>query len=118
MKRTIAMTVAVLMLVTFTVAATALEQHYSLEGKVLGVDYLARTLTMKTEEPLLPSIFGTSNEYTFTLGEMVNVLMCSQNKTFEDINVGDRVKVIYHETEGNLIADTIVMTTPLIACLE
>ncbi len=117
MKRTFALTAAVLILLPFTVAATALELPYSLQGKVLAVNELTRTLTVKADESPLPATVAPMNNYTFRLGAMTNVLMCDQNKTPGDIKAGDRVEVKYHERKGNLIADTVVITTPLIACL-
>ena len=45
-------------------------------------------------------------------------MLCGQNKTFEDVNVGDRVKVVHREIEGGLVADTVIMTAPIIACPE
>ena len=118
MKSKLILTVAVLVIVSFTVAATAFELPYSLQGKVASIDPIMRTFTMQAYDPLLPSTIGINNEYTFTFGAGANVLLCSQNKTFEDVNVGDRVKVVYHENEGKLIADTIIMTAPIVACLE
>jgi hypothetical protein len=118
MKRTFAMTIAVLIIVSFSTTAMALELPYTLEGKVVSIDPIMRTFTMQTYDPLLPSIIGNNNEYAFTFDAVSNVVLCGQNKTFEDVNVGDMVKVMYHENEGNLIADTIIMTAPIIACLE
>jgi len=96
----------------------ALELPYTLEGKVVSIDPIMRTFTMQTYDPLLPSTVGINNDYTFTFDAGANVMLCGQNKTFEDVNVGDRVKVVYHENEGKLIADTIIMTAPIVACLE
>jgi len=59
-----------------------------------------------------------NSEYTFTFGAGANVVLCGQNKTFEDVNVGDRVKVVHREIEGGLVADTVIMTAPIIACPE
>ena len=118
MKRTFAMTVAVLIIVSFSTIAMALELPYTLKGKVVSIDPIMRTFTVQTYDPLLPSTIGINNDYAFTFGAGANVVLCGQNKTFEDVYVGDRVKVVYHENEGSLVADNIIMTAPIIACLE
>jgi len=90
---------------------------YSLEGKLIAINQLAGTLTVKTDEDLLQSPVETMGEYTFSIDKMTNIQMCNQNEIFRNVKVGDRVKVIYHEKGSSLIADNISITTPLLACL-
>jgi hypothetical protein len=118
MKRTLAMIIVILTIVSLPISAMALDLPYTLKGKVVSIDPLTRTFTMQTYDPLLPSAIGKAKEYTFTLGELASVLMCDQNRTFEDVKVGDKVKVDYHDDNGNLVADIIILTAPIIACLE
>ncbi len=87
---------------------------YSVKGKVVSLDMLRQTLTIKPTDkaPLV-----ADGEFTFTINEMTNVRMCEQGKTLEDIKVGDVVTVDYSMEGNKLYADTINIPTPLVACL-
>jgi hypothetical protein len=91
----------------------------TLKGEVIAVDHYAKTLTVKSKEPSLSSALGTMDGFTFTTNEMTSVTSCAQNKSFEDIGVGENVAVTYHEKDGKLFADAVDVGIPLIiACYQ
>ena len=120
MKRTLVMTLAALFVLSLVSAAAAEEKQYSpefsLSGQVVSVNFLARTLSIRWTEPPLTSPAGKASDIDFTMGGTTKVMMCNQDRTFDDIKIGDRVEVKYHEEEGKLFADRIDIPTPLIAC--
>ncbi len=87
---------------------------YSVKGKVVSLDLLKQTLTIKPTE-IVP--LTADGEFTFKMNEMTNVRMCDQDKTVQDIKVGDMVTVDYSMEGSKLYADTVNIPTPLIACL-
>ncbi len=46
---------------------------------------------------------------------MTKVMICYQNRSFEDIKVGEKVTVTYHEKDGKLFAVAIDIPTPFVA---
>jgi hypothetical protein len=101
-------------------AAVAAEKSYSPEfsisGQVVSVDFLTRTLNIRWTEPPLTSAEGKATDITFTMGGTTRVMMCNQDMKLDDIKMGQKVEVKYHEREGKLFADRIDLPTPLIAC--
>ncbi len=95
-------------------AGNAYPIDYSVKGKIVSLDLLKRTLTIKPTEAVPLTAAG---EFTFTMNDMTNVRMCEQDKTVQDIRVGDVVTVAYSMKGGKLYADTINIPTPLVACL-
>ena len=114
-----AFAVAALFVMSFAGPAVAAEKIATIKGEVIAVDHYAKTLTVKSKEPSLSSAFGTMGGFTFTTDQMTNVTSCTQNKTFEDIGVGEKVTVTYHEKDGKLFADAVDVGVPLIiACYQ
>ncbi len=117
MKMIKAVVVIVFLLGLVNTATTAEKPYgldYSLKGKVIALDLLKQTLTIK------PTDIGrltADGEFTFVINAMTNVRMCGQDKTVEDINVGDVVTVGYSTEGSKFYANTINMPTPLLACL-
>lgn len=94
------------------------ETEYSLTGQVVSVDPLAQMLTVTSTDKISALIGGTQGEFRFSMDEMTQVTMCSQDMPVEDIKVGQEVTVSYHERDGQLYADSIAMPAPpLLACL-
>ncbi len=99
---------------TVTAAEKPYALDYSLKGKVMSLDLLKQTLTIK---PTDKAPLAADGKFTFTINEMTNVRMCEQDKTVEDIKVGDVVMVEYSMEGNKFYADTINIPTPLVACL-
>jgi hypothetical protein len=120
MKRTLLVALAALFILSLMSAAAAAEKSYSPEfsvsGRVVSADFLTRTLSIRWTEPPLTSAEGKATDITFTMGGTTRVRMCNEDKRFEDIRIGEKVEVKYHEREGKLFADRIDLPTPLIAC--
>jgi hypothetical protein len=111
--------VAALFVMAFANPAIAGEKMATFKGEVIAVDHYAKTLTVKSKEPSLSSALGTMGGFAFATDEMTNVTSCTQNKTFEDIGVGEKVTVTYHEKDGKLFADAVDVGIPLIiACYQ
>ncbi len=89
---------------------------YALKGKVVSVDPLSQTMTVRPTSGISSAI-GPKGEFTFTVNEMTNVRMCEQDRTVKDIEVGETVTVVYHREAGTLYADAVNIPTPLVACL-
>jgi hypothetical protein len=49
---------------------------------------------------LCDSLVGVS---TFTMEDITKVTMCGQLRTVQDIKVGEKVTVAYHESSGELL---------------
>ncbi len=109
--------VAVFFVLCLSSATFAGEIAYSLKGRVVSVDSLARKLTVNSLDKIPSLMSGTLGEFTFSMDEMTKVTMCNQEKHVEDIKVGQEVIVNYHERDGQLYADSIAMPVPLMACL-
>lgn len=112
----LAVTVAVLFLVSFaTPAAAAGEKISTLSGQVIAVDPYAGTLTVKSSGRNESSI----GLFTFATDKMTSIVSCAQNETLRDIGVGQDVTVTYHEKEGKLFADVVEKKLTLaLACLN
>ncbi len=97
-----------------SVAGNSYPIDYSVKGRVVSLDLLKQTLTIKPAE-MVP--LTAEGEFTFTMNGMTNVRMCEQDRTVQDIKVGDVVTVKYSMEGSKLYADTINIPTPLVACL-
>ena len=95
----------VVLLFTMSLANTAMAEpkHLSIitvQGQVVGIDPISKTLTMKA--------LKTGGQITFTLDKNTEVLSCNETKSFEDVNIGDEVTVTYHELEsGKTVVDNV-----------
>jgi len=101
------MVVATLFVMSFATRVNAEESKASLKGEVLAVDDYARTITVKSVEMVPFQGIWMKDNITFATDKGTNVTSCTQNKIFNDINVGAKVAVTYHEAEGKLVADVI-----------
>ncbi len=87
---------------------------YSVKGKVVSLDLLNRTLTIKPTSMVPPTADG---EFIFKINEMTDVRMCNQDRTMQDIKVGEVVTIAYSIERDIFYADTVDLPTPLVACL-
>ncbi|MGD0885530.1 MAG: hypothetical protein ABSA46_11795 [Thermodesulfovibrionales bacterium] len=104
--------VAVSFIVAFAYAAVAPENTHTLKGEVVAVDKIAHTFTVKSSDPLSRE---SDREFTFATDEGTNVNMCTMNKSFRDIGIGEKVTLTYHKEQGELIADAINIDVPTLA---
>ena len=114
MKRMLIMVVALFFVAALAGAALAQGRDYPLnydfKGQVMSVDVLSKKLTAESNDPLM----GAS---TFNMDDITRVTMCGQLKSVQDIKVGEKVTVKYHEDNGELHADAIDLPAPLVSCL-
>jgi len=103
---------AVSFIVAFTYADMAADDIHSLKGEVVAVDGVTHTLTVKSGEP---SASGSEREFTFATSETTRVNMCTMNKSFRDIGIGEIVSLTYHKEGGELVADAINIDVPTLA---
>lgn len=117
LRKVLAASVAVLFVLCLSSISVADNTEYSIKGKVVSVDFLARKLTVRSIDKIPSLISGTLGEFTFSMDEITKVTMCDREKPVEDIKVGQEITVSYHERDGQLHADSIAMPAPLMACL-
>jgi hypothetical protein len=87
------------------------------KGEVVAIDSYGKTFTVKSlDSGLYP--METAGELTFSLDRSTNVTSCEQNRTAQDIGVGERVSVTYHEKGGYLIADAVDIAPVFLACYD
>ncbi len=111
MKIILALAIAVFFVLSLATIAFAEENFYSLSGSIMAVDPGAKTLTLKSDESPLASAQRWQGDVTIATDEMTNVMMCSENKSLEDLRVGEHVSLRYHEIDGfHPIADQIAVT--------
>ena len=114
--------IAIVMFFALSLTSIAMAQgktyplNYSLKGEVVSVDLLSRTLTVTPIEKA-PFTIDMQGQFMFIMNEMTNVRMCDQDKTVQEIKVGDVVTVEYSMEGSKLHADAINIPTPLVACL-
>jgi hypothetical protein len=117
--RILLMAVAALFVMSFAYPAVANDNALTLKGEIVAVDNYAKTLTVKSLEKTRSSDMGLRGEFTFTMDKMTNVVSCTENKSLNDIGVGEKVTVTYYEKEGVLFADTIEIGIPIVvACYQ
>lgn len=122
MKKISIMAVALLFAMSLISAAVAQEgpyvsNNYSFTGRVLAVDVLGKNMTVKAIGTTPPFAIVPGDKFTFNLNDKTNITMCNKPRTLDNIAVGDRVIVNYHEENGKLYAGNIALETPLVACL-
>ncbi|HXX53279.1 MAG TPA: hypothetical protein VEI28_01770 [Thermodesulfovibrionales bacterium] len=120
LKNVLFVAVAGLFLMTFATQVNALESKANLKGEVVSVDDYARTVTVRSLETVPISGIGMKDSITFQTDKGTNVTSCTQNKAFNDINVGEKVTVTYHELDGKRFADVIDISPVVLAyaCLD
>ncbi len=117
LRKVFAASVAAFFVLCLSSVTFAQGTEYSLKGKVVSVDFLAQKLTVQSIDKIPALISGTLGEYTLSMDKITKVTMCNQNMPIKDIKVGQEVTVSYREREGQLYADSVAMSPPLIACL-
>ena len=113
-----AASVAALFVLCLSSATFAQGTEYSLKGKVVSVDFLAQKLTIQSIDKIPSLISGALGEYTFSMDKITRVTMCNQNMPIKDIKAGQEVTVSYRDRDGQLYADSVAVSPPLIACLS
>ncbi|MGO9379055.1 MAG: hypothetical protein ACLP29_10970 [Dissulfurispiraceae bacterium] len=109
MKKILTVVVAMLFVVSLAMVASAAEM-YSLKGSVVKVDSSAMTVTVKSVEGVKEAADNRwKGEIPFATDTMTKISMGKATKTFEDIKVGQKVKVKFHEKDGNPVADKIMI---------
>lgn len=98
--------------------AVAEERTSVLKGEVIAIDNYSRTFTVKPVQMTKPSMTGKAGEVTFASDRKTNVVWCNMNRSFNDIKIGDRVSVSYHERGGRLYANVVDIQTLVVACYE
>jgi len=107
--------VAALFVMSFATQVNAQGSKANIKGEVIAVDDYARTVTVKSPEMLPSPGFGMNDNFTFATDKGTNVTSCTQNRIFNDINVGAKVAVTYHELDGKLVADVIDIAPVVLA---
>ncbi len=107
--------VAALFVMSFATQVNAQGSKANIKGEVIAVDNYARTVTVKSLEILPSPGFGMNDNITFATDKGTNVTSCTQNRIFNDINVGAKVAVTYHELDGKLVADVIDIAPVVLA---
>ncbi len=95
--RSFLIAVAVLFVAAYANPAIAKVKVLSVSGQVVTLDNAAKALTVKAKK----------GEVTIAADQMTKVAMGKKKKTFEDLKVGDKVTVTYHEKENKSIANSI-----------
>ena len=109
------MVVAALFVMSFATQVNAQGSKANIKGEVIAVDDYARTVTVKSLEMLSSSGIGMNENITFSADKGTNVTSCTQNRIFNDINVGAKVAITYHELDGKLVADVIDIAPVVLA---
>lgn len=108
---------AALVVFSFLNPAVVAANMGAFKGEVAAIDSYGKTLTVKSlNSGLYP--METSGELTFSLGRFTNVTRCDQNRTAQDIGVGERVSVTYHEKGGYFFADAVDIAPVFLACYD
>lgn len=107
--------VAVLFVMSFATQVNAKGSKANLKGEVVAVDDFAGTVTVKSMETVPFSGIEMKDTITFKTNKETNVTSCTQNRIFNDINVGAKVAITYHEAAGKLVADIIDITPVVLA---
>ncbi len=97
-------------------ATIASQSAASLKGEVVAVNTYDRTLTVKPLEAQESA--SSADLLVFDLDKGTSVTSCAMNKTIQDIMIGEKVTVAYHEADGRLYADAIDIPTVILACYD
>src|SRR5271169_1105205 len=109
MKKILTVVVAMFFIVSFAMVATSAEK-YSLKGSVVSVDAGAKTVTVKSIEGVKEAADNRwKGDITFATDTMTKISMGKESKTFEDLKAGQKVKVNFHEKDGNPVAYKIMI---------
>ena len=109
------MVITTLFVISFAAQVNAEGGMANLKGEVIAVDDYARTVTVKSMDMVPFQGIWMKDNITFATDKGTNVTSCTQNRVFNDINVGAKVAVTYHETEGKLVADVIDIAPVVLA---
>lgn len=85
-----------------------------LHGTVAGVDNAAKTVDIKLSQPGI--LRSESENRQFSTDEVTNITMCSMQKQFDDIKVGEEADIAYEEINGRYIARNIDLKLPILGC--
>jgi len=83
----------ILLTLLLAVSAMAYTRFTRLEGEIVSIDYAAKTL-----------VVGETEVYTTDATQILN---CGEAATFDDLAVGQYVKVVGEEADGRFIAKRI-----------
>ncbi len=116
LTRISALLAMLILVLSFTTPAVAMDSRIT--GVVTAVDTYSGTLVVRPADNQ-PSAMAMT-EYTFVLRHGTRVVLCDQNSTVENLGIGQRVTVTYHEQDGKTIADRIDISAPpapvIVAC--
>ena len=107
MKKFIGIVMAFVFVVSFSALAPAADQQPAgnkarakakqITGEVTEMDVTAKTVSVK----------GKNGTMTIVCTDKTKVTMAKENKTFADVQVGDRVTVKFKESDGKQTAKSI-----------
>ena len=109
---------AMLFLVSFANNAIATERMSTLKGEVIAIDTYDNLLIVRPSDASLASTLGEAGDVTFSLNNMTDISSCTQSKTAEDLVIGEKVTVRYHQGEGKLFADAVTAEPVILACYQ
>lgn len=90
-------------------------QIFSLTGKVVAINRDERTLTIDPSYYYGPNYSGIRGAQKFVLDRDMFVMMGSEKRGFNDINLGDLVTVNFHrDNSGLLVTDSLAITSPAV----
>ncbi|MCL5024144.1 MAG: DUF5666 domain-containing protein [Nitrospirae bacterium] len=113
----VVMAAAVFFVMSLGTQVAAAQNMLTLKGQVVAIDSYDKTLTV-TPQP--GQVFGAEglSAVTFAVDKQTSVTWCEQNKSFDNLNVGQNVSVQYHREKGRLIADSISVQPVVLACYQ
>ena len=110
MKKVLSIGLALIFVISLAVVAIAKEEMYSLKGPVVSVDAAAKTVTVHSVEGVTTAADNRwKGDVTFTTNDMTKISMGKQNKTFDDLKTGQKLKVKFHEMDGKSVAVEIMI---------
>jgi len=109
---------AVLFLASLSGTLAAKENMPTLRGEVVAIDSYTGVLTLRANSAEDPYAEATERGFAFAINPKTPVTICYQNKSTEDIKVGETVSVTYHERDGKLFADAIDIAPVILACYD
>jgi Cu/Ag efflux protein CusF len=99
MKKIIAIVVALIFVLAFTVASFAAAKVHSVTGEVTAVDAAAKTVTLKAKK----------GEVVISVVEKTSIKEGKEKKSLADVKAGDKVTVKYTEADGKMTAKSIAI---------
>jgi len=103
MKKAIAIVLSIMFVFALTSATFAAEKKagkgMQVMGEVTNVDAKANTITVKSKK----------KEVTVSVDDKTAIMAGKEKKTLADVKVGEKVKVMYSEVDGKMMAKSVHM---------